>query len=164
MITQNSTYKGKPNNIFTMIQFGTGDVLMTGQVLKDGTGGRFLLSDIEEGEIGRDLSNVLIKETETKVVIEFSNIESLDAVINTLTQLKQIIIMTYKFKPEFEKKLKGVKRKFIKNLNQYYKITLNGDLYEILNDKPNFDSFIKSAFSWSNTPEGFDFWREVSDR
>ena len=73
---------------------------------------------------------------------------------------------TYTFKPEFEKKLKGVKRKFITNLHNStieYVEDFNREC-DRLNNEINFLNFIGSAFVWENTTEGHRFWADVSYR
>lgn len=69
---------------------------------------------------------------------------------------------TYKFKPEFEKKLKGVKRKFIYNWNNYK--GENRTSFEELDKEINFRQFILASFIWDLTPEGGIFWVDVSER
>ncbi len=69
---------------------------------------------------------------------------------------------TYKFKDEFEKKLKGVKRKFMRNYNNYdseYRIS-----FKELNKTISFNNFISNAFIWSETPEEEIYWLNVSNR
>lgn len=80
--------------------------------------------------------------------------------------LNQNNMKTYTFKPEFEKKLKGVKRKFIKNLRSRV-IRNKGDFTrecDELNNEIGFWNFIAAAFIWYRTPEGHEFWEQVSKR
>ncbi len=73
--------------------------------------------------------------------------------------------MTYKFRPDLEKKIKGVKKKFMNNLtSDSKKYGLNPQLrFQSLN-RASPDDFVLSAFDWGATPEGFEFWVKISDR
>ena len=80
--------------------------------------------------------------------------------------LNQNNMKTYTFKPEFEKKLKGVKRKFISNLHDStieYVEDFNREC-DRLNNEIDFWNFIAVAFMWDKTPEGHEFWEQVSER
>ena len=67
-----------------------------------------------------------------------------------------------KLKPEFEKKLGDDKDKFLKNL-------INYDVYDVeyINgtmQNQRFEGFISGAFIYGDTPEGDEYWEEVSKR
>lgn len=68
-----------------------------------------------------------------------------------------------RFKPEFEKELLrlGVKTRFLKNRIEYCNAT-NSDVLDIY-DGTSFKMFIDLAFQWHKTPEGGEFWRDVSN-
>jgi len=72
--------------------------------------------------------------------------------------------MKLAIKPEFDEKLKKlrVKTRFLNNLKRERsnpEETLN-----YLNKKTRFYYFIISAFYWHNTPEGYDYWHEISKK
>lgn len=68
---------------------------------------------------------------------------------------------TIVFKPEFEAKLKKlkIKTKFVSNIKKH---SHNGSTFNeqiaFLNTLLTWNGFIRSAFVWSETPEGSDFW------
>jgi len=66
-------------------------------------------------------------------------------------------------KPEFDKKLKKlrVKTRFLNNLKREPNTWKT--LY-FLNKCDSFMAFIFSAFSWGDTPEGNDYWHEISKK
>ena len=50
-------------------------------------------------------------------------------------------------------------KKFIKNATEFH----NGlEMFKMGMAKSNADTFVKSAFIWSRTPEGQEFWEQVS--
>lgn len=73
-------------------------------------------------------------------------------------------------KPEFEKELKKLKIKtaFIKNFNDQFK-GLQGTYKKEakerkiaqLNTAKSFHFFVVYAFTWGNTPQGYDFWWDI---
>ena len=71
---------------------------------------------------------------------------------------------TYRFKPEFEEKLKRlrVKKKFLTNLKNRYEDNL-GPILELLNNRIDWYNFIIAAFVWENTPEHHDFWSKIAN-
>ncbi len=73
---------------------------------------------------------------------------------------------TYKFKPEFEKKLKGVKRKFITNINNLLPKEIEDSLivFQFCDNTLDFNSCVSIAFVWSSSPEGIDYWKAISER
>ena len=49
-------------------------------------------------------------------------------------------------------------KQFIKNATEFH----NGlEMFKMNMEKLNADKFVKSAFIWSKTPEGSDFWEKV---
>jgi len=66
------------------------------------------------------------------------------------------------FKPEFEKKLKRlkIKTKFVRNLRNCKFVYTNLGLLNITND---WEDFIRLAFKWSNSPEGFEYWDNIAN-
>lgn len=75
--------------------------------------------------------------------------------------------MTYKFNDEFERRLKGVKTKFIKNIKEgckRRKVTKINEKIESLNKELLFYDFISAAFVWGSTPEKHAFWSNVANR
>ena len=70
---------------------------------------------------------------------------------------------TITLKPEFEKKLKGVKRKFVKNLVANY--GYDGAMKYVQGTKGwTFHVFLNCAFIFQKTPEGYEFWKNLSKR
>jgi hypothetical protein len=70
------------------------------------------------------------------------------------------------FKEPFESKLKElkIKTKFIKNLKARAKeIGVHAESKINTLDYRDFCNFISSAFVWSYTPEGFYYWRNISE-
>jgi hypothetical protein len=79
--------------------------------------------------------------------------------------------MENKIKKIFEKKLKelGVYDEFISNLENNLKLNYQGkNEAEIkikeLNSRHCFSLFVLSSFIWKNTPEGNDFWENISEQ
>mgnify|MGYP003529820338 CR=1 FL=1 len=75
---------------------------------------------------------------------------------------------TITFKPEFETKLKKlkIKTKFINNLKHGKGILqrtypLLKDRVNIINDSPDWRSFVTEAFIWIDTPEKETYWFEI---
>jgi len=67
-------------------------------------------------------------------------------------------------KPEFDKKLKklGIKTRFLKNFKKEH---ANPEIsLQLINNHENFYGFIDDAFVWDNTPEGYDYWHEISKK
>jgi len=65
-------------------------------------------------------------------------------------------------KPEFDEKLKKlrVKTRFLNNLK---KKRANPEMIlQRLNTYEIFNEFISEAFYWEDTPEGYDYWDEIS--
>ena len=50
-------------------------------------------------------------------------------------------------------------KQFIKNATEYYKYLV---LFKTKMEKSNAYDFVKAAFIWRDTPEGQDFWEQVS--
>ena len=70
-------------------------------------------------------------------------------------------------KPEFEKLLGDDKDKFIENIKNSISWDENDSLevgLKELSNQPDFRSFVASAFIWSDTEEGLDFWANVASR
>ena len=73
---------------------------------------------------------------------------------------------TFKFKDEFENKLKGVKREFIKEVYVYCKKS-NIEFIpycEELNSNEDFVEVIYRSFDWIKTNKGFKYWRRFKDK
>lgn len=70
--------------------------------------------------------------------------------------------MMVKFKPEFESELKRlqVKRRFVNNLKAI--APLSRKRINELDSEKDFESFIKTAIVWNDTPEGAAYWETVS--
>ena len=73
------------------------------------------------------------------------------------------MIETIKFKPEYEKELLrlGVKTRFLRNRIEY----CNNWSYDIteINECESFYEFVGCAFKFDCTPEGYEFWEQVSN-
>jgi len=70
---------------------------------------------------------------------------------------------TITLKPEFEKKLKGVKGKFVKNLVAAR--GYDGAIKYAQGTKDwKYSVFLLCAFAFDDTPEKSDFWNEISNR
>jgi len=65
-------------------------------------------------------------------------------------------------KPEFDEKLKKlrVKTRFLNNLKK--KRANPKMILQRLNTYETFNEFISEAFYWEDTPEGYDYWDEIS--
>jgi len=65
-------------------------------------------------------------------------------------------------KPEFDEKLKQhrAKTKFLNNFKRYQSDP--EESLDPLNEYIDFRDFIIHAFHWRITPEGFDYWYEIS--
>jgi len=65
-------------------------------------------------------------------------------------------------KPEFDEKLKKlrVKTRFLNNLKK--KRANPKMILQRLNAYETFNEFISWAFYWEDTPEGYDYWDEIS--
>jgi hypothetical protein len=72
---------------------------------------------------------------------------------------------TFKFKKEFEKRLRGVKTRYFNNfLAENRGLTYEEFEAECkrLDGKPNFRDFLASSFSWRKSTEGFEFWYDIA--
>lgn len=81
-------------------------------------------------------------------------------------QFKNNIMKTVKFKEPFESKLKKlrIKTKFVNNINKG-NIDLNlKDKVDLLNEIQLWGDFIKSGFIFAETPEGKEFWYNISSK
>jgi hypothetical protein len=69
-------------------------------------------------------------------------------------------------RPEFDRKLKElkIKGKYIKNVrNPKWNCPYNAEYLKRYKDGTAiFETFIKKSFNWENSPEGFDFWDQIS--
>lgn len=76
--------------------------------------------------------------------------------------------MKTELKKEFKDKLVklGVYRRWRKNFIDYCNSKyVDTDIrLQSLNEEVVFCNFIGCSFFWKNTPEGHDFWRQVSER
>ena len=73
-----------------------------------------------------------------------------------------------KFKAEVEDKFKqlGVRDQFMNNFlvpSRTENPTALLTAVEALNQRPGWNAFISFAFNWNETPEGHQFWSEVSN-
>lgn len=70
-------------------------------------------------------------------------------------------------KPEFMTKLKKlrIKIKFLNNIvnPKWKKADKKIELFECLNTN-YWDDFILHSFNWENSPEGHDFWENISNK
>ena len=69
-------------------------------------------------------------------------------------------------RPEFDRKLKElrIKGKYLNNVKTpKWNSPYNANFYKMqLNATRNFFVFIKNSFNWENSPEGHDFWDQIS--
>lgn len=69
------------------------------------------------------------------------------------------------FKKEFEDKLKdlSIKTRFVKNIKRNSTDKeFTKSIIRMLNNQASWFMFINSAFPWSETPERFKYWCDIS--
>jgi len=80
----------KINNEPSFFMFGKGDILLTVGKVGEEKEPSLLFSTSKKRKIGRIRNNVKVKKSELHTVFQFENIESIDAIIDALKDLKKL--------------------------------------------------------------------------